>query len=265
MSGSQDILWDNRDGIGLLTLNRPDKHNAMTYEMFLEMADRLEACQTDESVKVIVIRGAGDNFSAGGDIKGHPTLTLTAKDNRLREQYLRDGHRILFAIRRMPQPVVAALQGIVGGAGLDVAASCDIRIAAENARLGVFFTRVGLIPDMGGSYLLPRLLGPSKAMELCFTGDLIDAAEAHRIGLVNRVVPAEELEEAAMAFAKKLAQGPLQAHRLNKQAAYRNVEQQIEIALENEITGVCELYRTEDFQEGIQAFQAGRKPVFKGK
>jgi 2-(1,2-epoxy-1,2-dihydrophenyl)acetyl-CoA isomerase len=265
MSDSQHILWENREGMGLLTLNRPEKHNAMTFEMFCEMAERLEACQTDESVKVIIVRGVGDNFSAGGDIKGHPTLTLTSKDNRFREEYLRVGHRIPLCIRRLPQPVIAALQGIVGGAGLDVAAACDIRIAAENARLGVFFTRVGLIPDMGGSYLLPRLLGPSKAMELCFTGDLIDAAEAHRIGLVNRVVATEELEEAVMAFAKKLALGPLQAHRLNKQAAYRNVEQQIEIALEREIAGVCELYCTEDFKEGISAFQNGRKPVFQGK
>jgi 2-(1,2-epoxy-1,2-dihydrophenyl)acetyl-CoA isomerase len=258
------IAWENREGIGLLTLNRPKKHNALSFEMIGEIVDRLEACQTDETVKVIVVRGAGENFCAGGDLKGHPTIHLTGKDNRLREEYLRVGHRLPLAVRRLPQPVIGALHGLVGGAGLDVAMAFDIRIAAESARLGVLFTRVGLIPDMGGTYLLPRLVGVGRALELLFTGDLIDAAEAWRIGLVNRVVADDELDNAVLDFADKLAKGPIQSYRMNKQAVYRSIEQPIEICLEKEITGVCELYLSEDFKEAIDAFNTGRKPVFKG-
>ena len=258
------IDWDNREGIGLLTLNRPEKHNALNFDMIGEIVDRLETCQTDETVKVIVVRGAGESFCAGGDLKGHPTLNLTGKDNRLREEYLRVGHRLPLAVRRLPQPVIGALHGLVGGAGLDVAMAMDIRIAAENTRLGVLFTRVGLIPDMGGTYLLPRLVGVGRALELLFTGDLIDAAEAWRIGLVNRVVANDALDDAVMDFAGKLAAGPLQSYRVNKQAVYRSIEQPIEPCLEKEINGVCELYLTEDFQEAIEAFNSGRKPIFKG-
>ena len=263
MSDYNSIIWENLDGIGLLTLNRPEKHNALSFEMIGEIAHRLESCQADVSVKVIVLRGAGESFCSGGDLKAHPFLTTD--DARLREELIRANHRIPLSVRRLPQPVIGALHGLVGGGGLDVAMACDIRIASEDARLGVLFTRMGLMPDMGGTYLLPHLVGVSKALELLFTGDLIDAAEAQRIGLVNRVVAKDQLDEAVMAFAGRLAKGPLQSYRLNKQAVYRSIEQQFETALEKEVSGQCELSHTEDLREALDAFKNGRKPVFKGR
>ena len=258
----ETIAWENIEGIGFLTLNRPEKHNAMNLIMLREIGDRLEACHTDKSVKVIVLKGAGEDFCSGGDLKEHPFLA--AESRLLQEDLIRPNHRIPMAIRRLPQPVIGALHGLVGGGGLDLALACDIRIAAEDARLGVLFTRIGLIPDMGGTYLLPRLVGASKALELMFTGDLIDAAEAHRIGLVNRVVDRGDLETAVAEFAARLARGPLQSYRINKKAVYRNMEQSIEHALEMELSGQCELVRTQDLKEAIDAFKQGRKPKFKG-
>jgi len=263
MNDFKYITWKNQDGIGILTLNRPKKHNALNFQMINELADRIEACQHDDSVKVIVLKGAGENFCAGGDLKGHPFLTDTNPENR--KKYLRLNHRIPIGIRRVPQPVIGALQGLAGGAGMDLAMSCDLRIAASDARMGVLFTKMGLMPDMGGSFLLPSLVGTCRALELFFTGDIIDAQEAHRIGIVNRVVNNNELEEHVISFASRLAAGPLQSYRMNKMAVYKSIEHQFEKALENEVSGQCELINTLDVTEAVNAFKERRRPVFKGK
>ncbi|MBT3310654.1 MAG: enoyl-CoA hydratase [Desulfobacterales bacterium] len=262
MKEDKYITWENQDGIGLLTLNRPKKHNALNSKMITEIATKLEKCYVDEDVKVIVLQGIGESFCSGGDLTEHPFLTT--ENDRLKEQYIRDNHRIIRCVRRLPQPVICALHGMVSGAGLDLSMACDIRIAAENSRLGVLFTHLGLIPDMGGTDALPRLVGLNKALEMLFTGDLIDAIEAQRIGLVNRVVNKKELEYEVMAFALRLARGPLQSYRMNKRAVYRSIESQLEIALENEISGQCELSHTEDVREAINAFKNKRKPAFRG-
>jgi enoyl-CoA hydratase/carnithine racemase len=257
------IKWKNLKGIGVLTLNRPEQHNALSYEMIGSIADRLEACLEDKTVNVIVLRGAGNSFCSGGDLKGHPFLS--ADNDEQRQEYLLTNHRIAFAVRHLPQPVIGELHGLVGGAGLDLAMACDIRIASENARLGVLFTRVGLMPDMGGTYWLPRLVGTSKALELLFTGDLIDGSEAHRIGLVNQVVAESDLETEVMAFAQRLIKGPLQSYRFHKKAVYHGIDSQMEAIFNLETNGQCELMKTQDVKEALEAFQQNRHPVFKGR
>ena len=255
-------LWEIQGGVGILTLNRPEKHNALNDSLIKEVADLIDACAEDESVKVLLLRGAGKSFCAGGDLK--ESRFLSAPTDIEKEKCLRVLHRIPLGLRKLPQPVIAELKGMVGGAGLDLAMGCDIRIASEDSRFGSLFTRVGLLPDGGGTFELPRLVGISKALEMMFTGDLINAQEAYRIGLVNQVVATDNLHDAVMSFADRLARGPSQCLRVTKQITYRNLGLNLETALDQEISGQIFLYATEDGQEGVKAFSEGRSPEFKG-
>jgi enoyl-CoA hydratase/carnithine racemase len=255
-------LWEIQEGVGILTLNRPEKHNALTDALIKEVADLIETCAEDERVKVLLLRGAGKSFCAGGDLK--ESRFLSAPTDTEKEKCLRLLHRIPLGLRRLPQPVIAELKGMVGGAGLDLAMGCDIRIASDDSRFGSLFTRVGLLPDGGGTFQLPRLVGISKALEMMFTGDLINAQEAYRIGLVNQVVAPDKLTEAVMSFAGRLARGPSQCLRVTKQITYRNLQLDLATALEQEISGQIFLYATEDGKEGVRAFSEGRSPEFKG-
>ncbi len=257
------ISWENRSGIGILTLNRPEKHNALDDQLVREIGDAIEACQTDDSVKVLVIQGAGKSFCSGGDLKGNSFLT--AGSIREREQCLKMLHRIPLGLRKLPQPVIGAIHGMAVGGGMDLALNCDIRIASTDAKFGMLFGQIGLMPDGGGSYQLPRLVGTAKALELLFTGDLIDAQEALRIGVVNQVVPREELEEKTLKLAGRLAKGALQAYRITKETVYKSMGLDLQMALDQEIAGQVFLMDTEDAQEGVRAFAEGRKPVFTGK
>lgn len=255
-------LWEVKEGVGVLTLNRPEKHNSLNDGLIEEIGDTIESCAEDESVRVLVLKGAGKSFCSGGDLKDNRFLTTDSDLEK--ERCLRTLHRIPLGLRKLPQPVIGALSGVVGGGGLDLAMGCDIRIASEDARFGSLFARIGLMPDGGGTYHLPRLLGTSKALEMLLSGDLIDAREAHRIGLVNRVVEPQELEGEVLSFAGQLANGPFQSMRLTKQIVYQNLACSLENALEQEIFGQIFLSGTEDAQEGIKAFAEGRKPGFKG-
>jgi len=257
------VIWEREDGVAIVTLNRPEKFNALNPQAFADLAETLEAVEGDEGVKAIVMTGAGKGFCAGGDIEGHPVFTTD--DPRVRERSIKDAQRITLLLQRMPKPVIAAVNGVATGAGLDLAMACDIRIASEEARFAEIFVRAAAMPDMGGTYLLPRLVGLGKALEMALTGDLIDAREALRIGLVNRVVPVSELMSAAKALARRLAQGPTQAQKLIKWAIHRALGQSLEEALDNEAQGQKLLLATEDVKEAARAFAEKRKPVFKGR
>lgn len=254
--------WEIREGVGILTLNRPEKHNALNDGLIAEIGDVIETCAEDERVKVLVLKGAGKSFCAGGDLKENSFLS--AKNDREKEKCLKTLHRIPLGLRKLPQPVVGELKGMVGGGGLDLAMGCDIRIASEETRFGSLFTRIGLMPDGGGTYYLPRLVGISKALEMMFTGDLISAQEAYRMNLVNHVVAPDLLEETVLSFAVRLARGPFQSLRMIKQTVYRNLLLNFDTALEQEIFGQIFLSETEDGREGVMAFKEGRKPEFKG-
>ena len=214
-------------------------------------------------VRVVVLTGAGKAFCAGGDMKRMETGTgLTPPEQR---DEIRTNHRIVKTIHEMEKPVIASVNGVAVGAGCDLVLACDMRIASEKARFGEVFANVGLVPDAGGTYFLPRLIGSAKAMELILTGRIIDAREADRIGLVNRVVPHDDLKKETMAFAEKLAQGPPLAMGMAKTAIYRGMQMDLASELEYEAYAQSILMETEDYQEGVKAFSEKRLPNYKGK
>lgn len=257
----QDIIYTKAEGIATITLNRPDRLNAIVARMMHEMAEALEDAQNDDEVRVVVITGAGRGFCAGADVR---EVLSQAGGERVREE-LRGVHRMSLTLRRCDRPVIAAVNGAAVGAGCDIALQCDIRIASENARFGEVFVRLGLAPGSGGTYLLPQLVGLEKACELLVTGDIIDAKEAERIGLVSRVVPAGELEAATKALATKIAHQPPLAVRAIKRAIRRSLELGFEGTLDYMANLQPLLRQTEDHQEGVRAFTEKRQPQFKGR
>lgn len=256
----QDIIYTKAEGIATITLNRPDRLNAIVPRMMYEMAEALEDAQNDDEVRVVVITGAGRGFCAGADVK-----EMASETSGERVEELRSVHRMALTLRRCDKPIIAAVNGAAVGAGCDIAMQCDIRIASENARFGEVYVRLGLAPGNGGTYLLPQLVGLEKACELLFTGDIIDAREAERIGLVSRMVPAGELEAATRALATKIAQQPPLAVRAIKRAIRRSLELDFEGTLDY-MSNVLPLLRlTEDHREGVRAFAEKRQPQFKGR
>ncbi|MFC1822899.1 enoyl-CoA hydratase/isomerase family protein [Thermodesulfobacteriota bacterium] len=259
----KNVLIKKEKGVATLTLNRPESLNAVNHPLILELAEALEKVGKDESVKAVIITGKGKAFCAGGDLERHPSLST--KDNMYRYELVTKTQEVPLNIYNMPKPVIAAINGVVGGAGLDLALACDLRIASDDVTFAEFFVRVGLMSDWGGSYFLPRLIGLGKALEMLLTGDTIDAAEAHRIGLVNRIVPKEKVMVEAKALAQRFAKGPTKAYRFIKQAVYGNLTNDLEKSLEIERYGQGLLIGTDDVQGAIKAFKAKRKPTFKGK
>ena len=220
-----------------------------------ELKTAIKNIGEDESVRAVVITGAGRGFCSGADLSASGDV-ITG---------LSEIHTIIKGITAMEKPAVALINGSAAGAGLDLAMACDIRIASEKAKLSEIFVKRGLLPDCGGTYFLPRLVGLSKAKELIFTGEIIDAKEAERIGLVNRVVPAEELESTGMELARKLAKGPTLAIGKAKIAINRAVESNLDSALKDAFEAMSLILGTEDALEGIMAFVEKREPKFKGK
>ncbi|MFB3812622.1 MAG: enoyl-CoA hydratase/isomerase family protein [Terriglobales bacterium] len=260
---SRTVLWEKSDGIGLVTLNRPEKFNALNRELMLDITRILQEAGADDAVKIVIVTGAGKAFCAGGDLMRHPCFETD--DPVVRQEYVKEGGRISLTLHRLPKPTIAAVNGAAAGAGMDLALACDIRIASDQARFSEAFVRAGLMPDMGGTWFLPRLVGLGKALELIFTGDTIDAQEAARIGLVNHVVPHDELMSNVMAMARRLAAGPTQSYKLAKWAVYRGLELDYEAAAEHEMFGQNLLLGTEDVKNATRAFAQKAKPVFSGK
>src|SRR5213082_183169 len=252
------------DGVAVLIMNRPDRLNALNNELTTALNDALGRIAADESVRVVVLTGAGRAFCAGGDLALIGKGRETGQTQSL-EPLLRAGMQAVLKMRIMPQPVIAAVNGAAAGAGMNIALAADIRIAAEEATFGQNFAKVGLFPDYGGTYFLPQLVGPAKAAELFYTGDMIDAKTAHRLGLVNQVVPAAQLEAEVKTLAQKITQGPSLAIRAVKKALFASQENKLAQALDNEVLEQIRCYLSDDCNEGIRAFFEKRHPKFQGR
>jgi len=258
------LLETVQGGVALLVMNRPDKLNALNSELATSLNQALERIGKDDSVRVVVLAGAGRAFCAGGDL-GMIGKGREARDSKQLEPILRAGMGAVLRMRTIQQPVVAAVHGAAAGAGMNIALAADIRIVSDDAAFGQNFAKVGLFPDYGGTYFLPQLVGPAKAAELFYTGDMIDAKTALQLGLVNRVVPGGQLEAEVKAYAAKLAAGPPLTIRAVKQTLFGADKEALKRALEAEVVQQMRCFAAEDSLEGIHAFFEKRAPNFKGR
>ncbi len=257
----ETILYAQDEGVLTITLNRPDTLNAFNGLMGSELLDALKKAERDPEARCVVLTGAGRAFSSGEDLKARQAEGITEFGSTLRNRY----NPIVLRIRNMDKPVLGSINGVAAGAGCSLALACDLRIASEKARFIEVFVRVGLVPDSGSSFLLPRLVGLGKALEMAFLGDEVGAEEALRIGLVNRVVPPEELERATRELALRLAKGPTKAIGLAKRAMNRALTMDLEELLEYETHGQEIAGASADYKEGVAAFTEKRQANFTGK
>jgi 2-(1,2-epoxy-1,2-dihydrophenyl)acetyl-CoA isomerase len=255
----KSLLVDKADGVLKVSLNRPETRNAMDLDMRADLKRLLAAVSEDTQIRALILTGSGKAFCAGGDLR---TMNVPFPDLAGRKR-LKDLHVWLKNMIDLEIPVIAAVNGVAAGAGCSLAMACDVIIASEDAKFAQSFVKVGLIPDSAAIYLLPRLVGLSRAKELMFSGRMIDASEALRIGLVNRVVPAEQLVPAAEELARELARGASKAIALTKRFLNLSMSSDLESVLEFEALGQDICFGTEDFSEGRGAFLEKRKPVFK--
>jgi enoyl-CoA hydratase/carnithine racemase len=258
-----DLLYEVKDRIATITLNRPDKLNAFTGPMIDAWARALAEAQADDQVHVVVVTGAGRAFCAGGDVArmGEGQPTALEHKNMLWEHI----HRVPKTLETMDKPVIAMVNGLAVGAGMGMCLMCDVRIASDEARFSTGYVRVGLVPGDGDTYFLPRLVGPAKALELLWTADFIDAAEALRLGIVNRVVPAADLREATWAFARQLAEGPQVPIRMIKRLVYQSLRLDLRTHLDLVSSHMAIVRQTADHAEGVAAFKEKRPPKFQGR
>ena len=257
----KNILLDKKQDIAIITLNRPEVLNAFSIEMRMELAEISDDLAKDDDVRAVVITGAGRAFSAGGDMKSWGD----SKDENLIKNITDAAHRIITNIISMEKPVIAMVNGDAIGAGCNLALACDIVIASENARFGEVFVKVGLGPDWGGAYILPRLIGLAKARELLFTGRIFSSGEALEMGMISNMVPAEELEKTVMKLAGKLSQSATRAIGMAKTFLHKAWGMDLKEALKHEAFMQNELMKTEDHKMAVKAFLNKEKPVFKGK
>lgn len=257
------VLYEVKDHIAVITLNRPDFKNAFSPEMITLWNRFLINAGTDDDVRVIIITGKGDTFCSGGDIREMADGKLRSWDMK---NFLWAGvHRIVLTLEDLDKPVIAAINGAAMGAGMDMALMCDIRVCSDRARLAESYITLGLVPGDGGAYFLPRLVGVSKALELLFTGDVIGAEEALQLGLVSRVVPHERLMEEALALAERIASRSPLAIRMMKRAVYQAQTSTLRAHLDYISSQVALLSETSDHKEAARAFLEKREPEFKGE
>lgn len=259
---SQDILLDVADRIATITLNRPDKMNAFTVSMVDQWAAALEECGGREDVAVIVITGAGKAFCSGGDIDLLMRARSDARPLDRKNELAEHVHRIPLLLERLDKPVIAAMNGAAAGAGLDLALMCDIRFAARSAKFAETYAKVGLVPGAGGAWILPRIVGTAKALELFWSADFIDTAEAERIGLINKAVPDEELLDHTYTFARRVADGPQLAIRTIKRAVYQGQRMDLRPALDMISSHYAIVTDSDDHKEAVAAYLEKRKPQF---
>lgn len=253
---------DPATGVATLTLDRPERLNALTFEIYDELREVFLALDTEPGVRSILLTGEGRAFCSGGDVEDI-IGALFERDFRGLLEFTRRTGALILAMIRCRRPIVGALNGTVAGAGAVIASACDVRIASERAKIAFLFTKVGLSgADMGASWLLPRHIGLGRAMELLMTGDFVDAAEAHRIGLYNRVVSDGELAATAREWAERLARGPGLGLEITKQMIYREAALDLEAAMANEVEIQAACMQHPDFREAYEAFVAKRPAAF---
>src|SRR2546421_7916177 len=262
MNQPKSFLYDKKDGIGTITLNRPERLNAVTFAVYHELTDFIAKLGDEDDVRVVVITGAGRAFCSGGDVRDI-IGELTGRDSEGLLQFTRLTCKLIHNMCALPKPIIASLNGTVAGAGACIALASDIRIAAEEAKIAFIFVKVGLAgTDMGATYLLPRVVGLAKATELLMTGEFVEAAEAKAIGLYNRVVRHDQLESATREFAQKLARGPALGIAKTKEMLNRELHMSFESALEAEAVAQALCMQTPDFKEAHAAFLEKREAKF---
>lgn len=267
----EQVVYEKRDGVATITLNRPERMNAFTDTMIREWAYALDDARRDRDMRAVIVTGAGRGFCAGADLRGGSGVAEAARSDvppaaADRRNWLRDGvHMVPRAVQLLDKPYIAAVNGAAVGAGMDMASMADIRIASEQAKFAMSYVKVGLVPGDGGCYLLPRIVGLAKALELIWTGDFLDAQEALRIGYVSKVVPSDDLMTEATALARRLAEGPAVAMQLAKRLVYRGLEASWHEAFEQAGQAMAIAQSTEDAREGPRAFAESRPPNFKGR
>jgi enoyl-CoA hydratase/carnithine racemase len=257
------LYEQDAQGIATITLNRPERLNALTFAVYRELTDMFAALRDERAVRVVVITGSGRAFCSGGDV--HDIIgELFSRDMEGLLEFTRMTCELIQNIRALPKPVIASLNGTTAGAGACIALASDLRIASEEARIAFLFVKVGLAgTDMLASYLLPRVVGLSKATEMLYTGDFVTAAEAERIGLYNRVVPADQLQTATREFAARLARGPAFALGKTKEMLNRELHMDLVAALESEAQAQAICMQHPDYREAYEAFVARREAKFK--
>jgi enoyl-CoA hydratase/carnithine racemase len=256
------FLLETRDAVATITLNRPERLNALTFESYRELTDTFAELQTEPDVRVVVITGAGRAFCSGGDVRDIIGATL-GRDAAQMLQFTRMSCELVRNIRALRKPVIASLNGTTAGAGACIALAADLRLASEDARIAFLFVRVGLSgADMGAAFLLPRLVGLAKATELLYTGDFTEAREAERIGLYNRVVATDKLEEETHKLATQLTNGPAFALAMTKEMLNREMDVSFDTALELEAQAQSLCMQHADYREAYEAFMEKRPPRF---
>jgi enoyl-CoA hydratase/carnithine racemase len=260
------VLYEKKDGIAIITLNRPEKLNAITHPMLRRLGKLIDDVKKDDSVRVMILTGKGRAFSAGTDISDPVPLISEIEIQAMKQKDSTEYRQSLWYFNSIPKPTICAINGAAVGIASEFALHCDIRIAAESARFGQVFVLRGMTPDTGaGTYLLPRIVGLSKACELVFSGEIINAQEMLRIGLVTQVVPDDKLMMASMEMAKKMMRGAPLAVKMAKQLMYLGLQRSLEDHWEASRYHFQLSCKTEDFQEGIKSFFEKREPHWEGK
>jgi enoyl-CoA hydratase/carnithine racemase len=260
---SQEVTITDRDAVRWIELDRPESRNALTVDVNRALIAAIEGAGPGSGVRTLVLGGAGGSFCSGLDLKDamlRGPLSPIDLERNLREVF----HGLIRAVRAVPVPVIAAVDGAAAGFGCDLALACDLRLLSERARFGEIFVKRGLVPDGGGSWSLPRIVGLGRALELLFTGDLVDADTALRMGLGNKLFAAGEFKEAVWTYAARIAAGPPMVLRLVKQAVYASLDGDLDAALDREARAQLQCLQSADFAEGIGAFLQKRDPAFKG-
>jgi enoyl-CoA hydratase/carnithine racemase len=257
----QTILMEKKEHIAIVTLNRPERMNAVNAIMSKELMSAFSDVGEDNMVRVVIVTGAGRGFCSGGDV----TTFVGGSEHSEEERDWIHGATIIRKLREIPKPTIAMVNGPAVGGGCALALTCDLRIGSEKARFMNAFVRVGLASGWGGPWLYPRMMGLGKALEILFTGDFLEAKEAERIGVLNRLVPAEKLQTETMLMARKIASGPPLAIQDTKLQIYEGLMTVLETALRRSDMGEYYTVTTEDHREGVRAFLEKRSPVFKGR
>jgi enoyl-CoA hydratase/carnithine racemase len=263
---SDEIVFTIEEGIATIRLNRPERMNAFTYPMLEAWGDAIETCRSDPAVRVVVLTGTGKGFCSGGDVRAMRERQAEGETAFERKAMVHERiQRIGRLIDDFDKPYIVAINGAATGAGLDMALMADIRFAAESARLAETYIKMALVPGNGGTWYLPRLIGLPRALELLWTGDFIEAREAERIGLVNKVLPDDQLMAHTYAFAKRLVAAPALSLRLMKRAVYQGLRMDLRASMDMMSSHLGVIGSTEDHREAVAAFNEKRPAKFTGR